>query len=368
MAQAALNTLDSISSALPRTDTLRSSLGMPPSLPQTYKAAVFKESGKSLVIEELELKAPPIGEVLIKVEACGVCHSDTLAQNGMMGSTFPRVPGHEVIGRVVAVADGEKHWKVGDRVGGAWHGGHDGNCTACKKGMFQMCANEQVNGVSRDGGYAEYCALRSESAVPIPEHVDAASYAPILCAGVTVFNGMRHMNVTPGSLVAIQGLGGLGHLAIQYANKFGFRVAALSSSGDKEKFARELGAHEYIDGSKGDTGEALAKLGGAALIVVTAPNPKIIPGLFKGMGMQGKLLILSPVGDVSVDTLSMIQYGMSVHGWPSGHTQDSEEAIEFAQLQNVKCMIEKFPLAKANDAYDSMMQGKARFRSVLVME
>ncbi|KAL9116716.1 MAG: hypothetical protein Q9187_006756, partial [Circinaria calcarea] len=263
------------------------------SLPKTYKQAVFKEAGAPLTVEEAELTPPSKGEVLVKVEACGVCFSDMFAQHNMMGGGFPIVPGHEIIGHVAAVGDDVAVWKVGDRIGGAWHGGHDGTCKACKKGFFQMCDNGVVNGETKGGGYAEYCKLRTEAAVRIPTHVDAAKYAPILCAGVTVFNSMRRMNIPPGATVGVQGLGGLGHLAIQYANKFGYRVVALSRNSQKEKFARELGAHEYIDASKGDTGEALQKLGGASLIVATAPSAEVMTPLLKGLGMLGKLLILS---------------------------------------------------------------------------
>ncbi|MCJ1393549.1 hypothetical protein MMC18_006424 [Xylographa bjoerkii] len=349
--------------------TIKSSLGMAPSLPKSYKVAVFKKVDEPLTIEEVDLKEPEAGEVLIKVEACGVCHSDAEVKSGHMGNSFPIVPGHEVIGKVVAVGPGDKPlYKIGDRIGGGWHGGHDGNCIACRKGFFQMCDNAAVNGVSRNGGYAEYCTLREEAAVPIPSHAEAASYAPLLCAGVTVFNSMRRLQVPPGEIVAIQGLGGLGHLAVQYAHKMGYKVVALSSSGSKEKFAHELGATEYLDASKVDHAEGLQKLGGASLIVVTAPNPKIIGALLPGLGIQGKLLVLAPVGEIQVNTLPMVAKGLSIHSFPSGHAQDSEEAIEFAELTGVNCMVEKFPLAEANKAFDHMMSGDVRFRAVLVME
>lgn len=243
-----------------------------------------------------------------------------------------------------------------------------GVCKACNRGLFQMCDNGTVNGVYRDGGYAEYCTLRSEATVSVPADVDPAAYCPLLCAGVTVFNAMRQQHVLPGEVVAVQGLGGLGHLAIQYASKMGYRVVALSTSGAKEKFARDLGAHDYIDGSKQDHAEALQKLGGAALIVSTSPVPESIGKLVGGLGIMGKLLILAPCGDVSVNTIPMVQKGLSVCSWPSGHAMDSEEAISFAQLHNVNCMIEKFPLSKANEAFEHMMTGKARFRAVITME
>lgn len=276
-------------------------------------------------------------------------------------------PGHEVIGNVVQVPDSEKNWKVGDRVGGGWHGGHDGTCKACKRGLFQMCENEQINGVTRNGGYGEYVYLRTEATVSIPTDVDPAVFAPLLCAGVTVFNSLRRQGITPGELVAVQGIGGLGHLALQYTNKMGYRTAAISSGSAKEEFARKLGAHEYIDSSKGSVGEQLQKLGGAACIIVTAPNAKMIPDLVAGLGMLGKLLILAASGEASeVNTTSMIMKGLSIVAWPSGHALDSEEAISFAKVHDVNCMIEKFPLEKAEDALKHMNDGKVRFRGVLI--
>ncbi|KAF2105992.1 alcohol dehydrogenase [Lophiotrema nucula] len=337
------------------------------SLPKTYKVQIFEEKGKPLVEKELELKPPPAGEVLAKVLACGVCHSDELVKHGGFGNPIPMVPGHEVIGDIVAVPDGEKTWKVGDRVGGAWHGGHDGTCKACKRGLFQMCSNEQINGVTRYGGYAEYVYIRSEAAVPIPKEVDPAEFAPLLCAGVTVFNSLRKQGITLGDTVAIQGLGGLGHLALQYTSKMGYRTVAISSSDSKRDFAKKLGAHDYIDGSKGDIGEQLKKLGGASCILLTAPSEKLVPQLMNGLGILGKLVILAAIPTpVPVNTASMIGQGWSIVAWPSGHALDSEEAISFAQVHDVNCMIEKFPLEKANEALDHMNSGKVRFRGVLI--
>ncbi|KAH9890330.1 GroES-like protein [Xylariomycetidae sp. FL2044] len=338
------------------------------SLPKTYKQAVFSAQGKPLTIEQTPMKLPARGEVLVKVEACGVCFSDMFAQNNVMGGGFPICPGHEIIGRVAAVGEGVTTWKAGDRVGAGWHGGHDSTCGACQKGWFQMCDNQVINGETKNGGYAEYCLLRSEATVPVPEHVDAAKYAPILCAGTTLFNSIRHMNIPVGETVAIQGLGGLGHLGIQYANCMGYRVVAVSRGADKEKFARQLGAHEYIDGSQGDVGAALKALGGASLAVATAPTAEAMQPLMSGLGILGKLLILSVPGDLTISTGSMLKYGNSVQIWPCGHAQDSKEAIASTELHNVDCMVEKFPLDKAQEAYDSMLSGKARFRAVVVME
>ncbi|KAI9810517.1 MAG: hypothetical protein M1827_006190 [Pycnora praestabilis] len=341
---------------------------MTSNLPKTYKAAVFEKANAPLTIKDVELQLPKRGEILVKVLATGVCRSDAAVQAGLMGNSFPIIPGHEVIGNVAAVGEGESTWKVGERIGAPWHGGHDGTCQQCKRGQFQMCANEQINGVTRDGGYAEYVLLRTEAVVRVPTDVDPAEFAPLLCAGVTTFNSMRKMDITPGEIVAIQGLGGLGHLALQYANKMGYRVVALSSSGAKEKFAKELGAHDYIDGSKQDQVEELQKLGGAALIVATAPNPKTLGPLTGGLKALGKLLVLSPCGDFTVNSIALITKGLSVCGWPSGHALDSEEAIAFAQIHGVNCLIEKFPLKDAQKAYDHMMNGNVRFRSVLTME
>ncbi|EAW11660.1 alcohol dehydrogenase [Aspergillus clavatus NRRL 1] len=384
-------------------------------LPTTYKRAFFEKQDATLTLEEVQLIEPQRGEILVKVEACGVCHSDHFAQMNLMGGGFPRVPGHEVVGRVAAVGDGETYWKIGDRTGAGWHGGHDGTCGACKKGLFQMCDNEQVNGITRDGGYAEYVLIRSEAAVRIPDHVNAAKYAPMLCAGVTVFNSIRQMNIPVGETVVIQGLGGLGHLALQYANRFGYRVVALSRGAQKEEFARKLGAHVYIDTSKEDPVAALQKLGGAALIVSTAPSPELINPLIEGLGVLGKLLILSIVGGIEVHTgllvserriaihrtnsivrslltNSKVGKGKSIWSWPSGHATDSEEAIAFAELQGIDCLVEEFPLEKCNEAFGrsssttadrervfladftgltttaAMMDGSVRFRAVITME
>lgn len=253
-------------------------------------------------------------------------------------------------------------------VGGPWHGGHDFTCKACCRGQFQMCDNKTINGVMRDGGYGQYATLRTEAAVRIPKGSDPAEVAPLLCAGVTVFNGMRQLNLVAGDIVAIQGLGGLGHLAIQYAKKMGFRTVALSRGTAKKDFAMKLGATDYIDIQSQNVGEALQAMGGAACIVVTAPNPEVITPLIGGLGNQGKLLLFTAIGPVPVDTVQMVLKGLSVHGWPSGHANDSEEAIAFAETHGVKCMIEKFPLDKANEALEHMLSGKVRFRAVLTMD
>lgn len=231
-----------------------------------------------------------------------------------------------------------------------------------------MCANGAINGVTRDGGFGEYVHLRSEAVVRVPDDVDPYEYAPILCAGVTVFNSMRKLQITPGEVVAVQGLGGLGHLAVQYAAKMGYKVVAISGGDKKKDFARELGAHEYINASTDDPVKRLTELGGAALIVCTAPNSKSISPLTGGLAAGGKLLILAPCGGVEVNSADLIMKMISVCGFPSGHALDSEEAIEFTKLQNVQCMVEKFSLKDVQKAYDHMLKGDVRFRSVLVMD
>ncbi|KAL7778120.1 hypothetical protein CFE70_004796 [Pyrenophora teres f. teres 0-1] len=302
-------------------------------MPSTCRAVVLKKFGASWTIKEVPVSKPESGEVLIKVLACGVCHSDSFLQQGQLGDkVFPRVPGHEVIGTVVAVGDGKKKWKISDR----------------------MCENELINGVSRDGG----------SAVGIPADANPAEYAPLLCAGVTVFNGIRNMHIQQGDIVPIQGLGGLGHLALQYAGKMGYRTVALSSSADKKDFGFQLGATDYMDTSKESAVDGLQKMGGASLIVITAPKPEIIGPLINGLGPLGKLLVLAPVGDVPINTVSLVMGGRSVHGWPSGHGVDSEEAIDFAEKQGVKCMIEKFGFDEVEDAVQHMQSGKSRMMEV----
>ncbi|KAF4505766.1 hypothetical protein G6O67_007681 [Ophiocordyceps sinensis] len=342
---------------------------MAPSLPKTYKAVVLPSVNSPFKLQDVELKRPGPGHILVKVLACGVCFSDVATAAGHMGhDIFPCVPGHEIVGDIVEVGgDGSSSaWSVGQRVGGPWHGGHDNRCRQCQRGQFQLCDNGAVNGVSRDGGFAEYVVLRSEAVVRVPKDMEPAQAAPLLCAGVTVFNAIRKMHVEQGALVAVQGLGGLGHLAVQYARKMGYEVAVLSSGADKASFAKELGAHHYINTKSGDAMAELTKLGGAAIIVQTAPNPDVIGALVAGLAPTGTLLSLAPVGPVQIDSRLLVMKGASVQGWPSGHALDCEEAIRFAQNHDVKCMVEKYPLAKVQDAIDSLKAGKPRFRCVLI--
>ncbi|EKG19961.1 hypothetical protein MPH_02691 [Macrophomina phaseolina MS6] len=312
------------------------------SLPETYTAAVVDEPNGGLVIKEVPLREPEHGEVLVRVKACGVCHGDAAVTAGTFGK-LPIVPGHEFIGDVVALGPGEKKWQVGDRVGGAWHGGHDGICAQCNRGQFQMCGKAVANGVHKDGGYAQYALLRTEATVRVPRDLDPVQAAPLLCAGVTVFNCIRNMHVRPGGTVAIQGLGGLGHLALQYARKLGYRVFALSRDGKKKDFALELGATDYVDGSKESAVEALQRAGGADLVLVTAPSADTIGQLVHACAPGGTVAILAPFADITISTIPLILKG----------------------TQGVRCMVEEFPLAKANEAMAHMLNGEVRFRAVI---
>ncbi|KAI9164147.1 Alcohol dehydrogenase patD [Paramyrothecium foliicola] len=329
-------------------------------LPSTYKAWQIVKAGEPMVLKDLPLKKPGYGEVLVKVVACGVCYSDYGVSSGEFGPTANRVPGHETVGDVVAVGEGVTRFKGGERVGAPWHGGHDGTCRSCQRGRFQYCDNKAVNGVTKDGGYAEYVTLRQEAVVRIPRELDPAQVAPLLCAGVTVFNGIRNMKVPPGSTVAILGVGGLGHLAVQYASKMGYKTIVLSSGNAKRDFATELGAHGYIDSKAENAVEKLNAMGGADLIVATAPNAKVISELTGALAPRGKLLVLAPAGTTEIDLVQLVTKGSSVEGWASGHALDSEEAIEFAQTHGVKAMIEKFPFAKMQEAMDHMLSGKTK--------
>ena len=338
------------------------------SLPKTYKAAVLNKANDDWQLTDVELKHPSEGQVLVKVLACGVCFSDVATAGGHMGDIFPRVPGHEIVGDVVEVGAGVKSITTGQRVGGPWHGGHDQSCRACQHGQFQMCDNAAINGVTQDGGYAEYVLLRAEAVVRVPKELDPAEVAPLLCAGVTVFNSIRKQHVEQGALVAVQGLGGLGHLAVQYADKMGYEVAVISSGDDKAEFAKSLGAYHYINSKTQNPAKELQALGGAAMIVQTAPSPKAVSDLVAGLGPLGKMISLAPVGPVEVDSVHLIMKGASVNGYPSGHAIDSEEAIRFAQVHGVKCMVEKYPFKDVKAAVDSLIAGKPRFRNVLIME
>ncbi|KAK0616588.1 chaperonin 10-like protein [Immersiella caudata] len=338
-------------------------------LPETYTRAAFKAAGEGLVFEKVPIKLPGATEILVKVEACGVCHSDKFAQQNTFGAGFPRVPGHEIVGKVVAVGERATQWKAGDRVGTGFHGGSDLTCNQCKSGWPQMCANTDYNGITRDGGFAEYCLVRAEAAVSIPVEGDAAKFAPLLCAGSTVFSGLLHAKVPPGETVAIQGLGGLGHLAVQYARKMGYRVVAISRGTEKEAAAKKLGAHEYIDAKKGDVGQQLMALGGAKLALTTALDNDAFTPLIGGLGVDGKLLIITGMpGPITIDATTMIMRAISVQAWPVATPLDTEKTVTFSTLHDVECEVETFSFKDAQKAYDAMLAGTVRFRSVVTFD
>jgi len=333
--------------------------------PTTYKAYAFLERGGDLRPVDIEWKDPQPGEIVVKVLACGVCASDEIAKLQYFPTvTYPRIPGHEVIGDVAAIPSTEKLWKVGQRVGSGWHGGHCHTCERCRSGDFTMCSSQTINGIGKDGGYAQYVTLRTEAIVSIPDDIDPAEAAPLLCAGLTAFNGLRHMSAKPPSLVAVQGIGGLGHLAIQFAKAMGFRPLALSSSADKKELALKLGAESYFDGSKVNQAQELQKIGGAKVIVCTAPNPEIIQSLVDGLAVDGELLILALTGAATVPLIPFVGKRLSLRAWNTGTARDSEECVEFVQAHGIKALVETFPLEKAQEAYDR--RSSARFRAVIV--
>jgi D-arabinose 1-dehydrogenase-like Zn-dependent alcohol dehydrogenase len=333
------------------------------------KAVQVSKPGGDFEIVERKTPEPSRGEVRIKVEACGLCHSDVLVKEGHIpGISYPCIPGHEIAGRVDAVGADVKLWKPGQRVGVGWHGGHCFICDHCRRGDFILCSNEKITAIHLDGGYAEYMVAPQEALAAIPDALSAADAAPLMCAGITVFNSLRNAGARGGDLVAVQGIGGLGHLGIQYARQMGFRTVALGRGKDKEKFARDLGAHDYIDTTSGNFAEALQKLGGAQIIIATAPDSKSISAAVDGLASGGKLLVIgADPQPLTISPFQLIPGRRSIVGWPSGTAKDSEETLAFSALTGVRPMIEKYPLEKAADAYQQMITGKARFRVVLTM-
>jgi propanol-preferring alcohol dehydrogenase len=331
------------------------------------KAVQVTQAGKAFDVVERDVPEPAVGQVRIKVEACGMCHSDSFIRaGGFPGLVLPRIPGHEIAGRVDAQGGGVTPWKVGERVGVGWHGGHCFVCNACRKGLFLNCEKAKITGISHDGGFAEYVVVPSESIARIPEGLDAAQTGPLLCAGVTAYNSLRNSGARAGDTVAVQGIGGLGHLGIQYAAKMGFRTVAVSSGSDKEWLARELGAHEYVDTSKVAAAEGLQKLGGADVLLATAPHASAIASVVSGLKPRGKLvLVAAPFEPLSISAFGLLS-GRTIAGWPSGAPIDSEETVAFSKLSGVKARVETFPLDRVEDAFASMMQNKVRFRAVLV--
>ena len=333
------------------------------------RAARISKAGGEFELFERELAEPDRGQVRVKVEACGICHSDALVKEGAWpGLRYPRVPGHEIAGRVDAVGADVVEWRPGQRVGIGWHGGHCFRCTPCRRGDFAMCALRKVTGIDFDGGYAEHVIAPASALAAIPDELPAEEAGPFMCAGVTVYNALRHSGARSGDVVAVHGIGGLGHLGIQYARRMGFRVVALNRGRDKEALAKQLGAHHYVDSEGGDTTAELQRLGGARVILATAPNAKAISALVDGLGVDGTLLVpAAPSEPLSVNVFPLILGRRSVAGWYSGTARDAQDTLEFSALSGVHPMIEKFPLDRVADAYEQMRSGRARFRVVLTM-
>jgi 2-desacetyl-2-hydroxyethyl bacteriochlorophyllide A dehydrogenase len=324
-------------------------------------------AGGPLELVERDVPEPSEGHVLVKVQACGICHSDSLTKEGQWpGIQYPRVPGHEIAGVIEKLGADVEGWTAGQRVGVGWHGGHCGHCENCRHGDFVLCENGRVPGISYDGGYAQYMVAPQEALARIPDDLSDIDAAPLLCAGITTFNALRHSGARAGDVVAILGVGGLGHLGVQFAHKMGFVTAAVARGKDKAPLAKQLGAHHYIDSESQNVAEALMALGGARVILATATSGNAMSAAIGGLGVNGKMIMVGLSGEpVEVPIAQFIMRRNSVMGWPSGTAADSQETLAFSALSGVKPMTETFPLSRAAEAYDRMMSGKARFRVVL---
>jgi D-arabinose 1-dehydrogenase-like Zn-dependent alcohol dehydrogenase len=333
------------------------------------KAAQISKAGGDFEIAEREIPKPGAGHVLIKVLACGVCHSDVLTKEGLWpGIQFPRVPGHEVAGIIEELGEGVSGWTKGQRAGVGWHGGHDGTCLQCRRGDFRNCQNMKIAGISYDGGYQQYMVAPVEALTAIPESLSDTEAGPLLCAGITTYNALRHSGAMPGDLVAVQGIGGLGHLGVQFASKFGYKVVAIGRGPENATLAKKLGANVYIDSQTTNAAEALLKMGGAQVILATAPSSKAMSELFNGLGPNGKLMVIGAAFEpIEVSPVQLINGSRAIQGWASGTPADVEDTLRFCELTGVRAMIETYPLEKAAEAYARMMSGNAQFRVVLTM-
>ena len=333
------------------------------------KAVQVPKPGADFQIVDRDIPQPGAGQVRIKVQACGVCHSDVLTKEGALpGIEYPRVPGHEVAGVIDEIGAGVTMWKNGQRVGVGWHGGHDGTCLQCRRGDFGNCQNLKIAGISYDGGYQQYMVVPFEAVTSIPDSLSDVEAAPLLCAGITTFNALRHSGAVPGDLVAVLGIGGLGHLGIQFASKFGYKVVAIGRGAENAALAKKLGASVYIDNQVTKPAEALQKLGGAKVILATAPNSKAMSEEIDGLAPNGKLMVVGATFDpIEATPVQLIFGNRSIQGWTTGTPTDAEDTLRFAELTGVRPMIETYPLEKAADAYARMMSGKAQFRVVLTM-
>jgi D-arabinose 1-dehydrogenase-like Zn-dependent alcohol dehydrogenase len=332
------------------------------------KVVQVAKPNSELELVERDIPDPKPRHVRIKVQACGICHSDMFTVAGAFpGIQYPRVPGHEVVGIIDAVGAEVPEWKTGMRVGVGWHGGHCGHCASCRRGDFITCTTAQIPGISYDGGYAEYMLAPFEALASIPQDMTSEDAAPLLCAGITTFNALRHSGAGSGDVVAILGIGGLGHMGVQFAAKMGFKTIAIARGADKGPLAKKLGAHVYIDSAAQNAAAELTKLGGAKVILATVTDARTMSAVIGGLGIDGKLLVAGASGEpIEVSPLMLIGARRSIAGWPSGTASDSEDTLQFSVLSNVRPMIETFPLAKAKEAYQHMMSGKARFRVVLI--
>jgi D-arabinose 1-dehydrogenase-like Zn-dependent alcohol dehydrogenase len=333
------------------------------------KAAQISKAGGDWELVEREIPEPGPGQVRVTVEACGICHSDALVKDGVWpGLQFPRVPGHEIAGRVDAVGGNVTAWQKDQRVGVGWHGGHCFVCAQCRRGDFAMCVNRKVTGIDFDGGYATHVIVPAAVLALIPDDLPAEEAGPFMCAGVTVFNALRNSGARAGEVVAVHGIGGLGHLGVQYARRMGFNTVAINRGTDKEELARQLGAHDYIDATAQDVVAELQKLGGASVILAAAPNAQAISGLVDGLAPGGRLLVpAAPLEPLSINVFSLITKRSSVAGWYSGTAKDSQDTLEFSALSGVHPMIEKYPLDQVAEGYEQMRSGRVRFRVVLTM-
>lgn len=334
------------------------------------RAMVIPQAGGRFQLVERDLPEPGRHEVRIRVEACGVCHSDSVTVGGYFpGMTYPRIPGHEIVGVIDALGPDVEGWSVGERAGVGWFGGSCGYCRNCRRGDSFACENEhRVTGVYRDGGYATHMTALASALAHIPESLDSVESAPLLCAGITTFNALRNTGARPGDLVAVHGIGGLGHLGVQFAARSGFRTVAVARGRDKEALARKLGAHHYIDSEAEDPAKALLAMGGAKAILATVTNAEAMQAISGGLGINGVMMVIGAAGSLTIDSLNLLRKSAAVRGWFSGTAADSEDTLQFSELQGIKSMNEVYPLEEAQSAYDRMMSGKARFRVVLRVE
>jgi D-arabinose 1-dehydrogenase-like Zn-dependent alcohol dehydrogenase len=334
----------------------------------TTRAAQVTAPNAPLELVSRELRAPGPGQVQIAVRACGVCHSDLMVKAAAFpGMALPRVPGHEVVGVVSEVGAGVRGFSAGDRVGVGWHGGHCFVCDPCRAGDFIMCREEKICGIHYDGGYAQHLIAPAEALARVPDELSDVDAAPLMCAGITTFNALRNARLRPGDLVAVQGLGGLGHLGVQFARASGFHTVAVARGQDKRALAEKLGAHDYVDSAAGDPAAALQKLGGAAAVLATAPSAAAVESVIGGLGPGGQIILVGAFQEpLPVSAMAVIMQRRAVQGWPSGTAKDSEDTLRFALRHGVRPMTETFPLDQANEAIEHMLSGKVRFRAVLV--